>query len=615
MWWYIGCSGYGLNSSSLCRIQLKWALVGKYTNTEDDGHEKIEIVNPYTDVPENGLQITGKAKLDNTGFIHPDHDLSERTYDIMLMKLEHAASSIHAHTLMKINMDPAVPIKEDEGMNEITIIGMGNTDNGGELPKPDTLQQVHVNYLPFEECIDSEGYTLDYKYELLPHMICTQGTGTYSNRGQCYGDSGGPYIVLGSTPDEDVQVGVVSWAVNCASSVFPMVGSRTSASVGFLRDVTCAISVDPPDYLCATMIMAYNNNIQTRVDVQNGVSVSVRIYSDPYGHELSWKIIDQSDTSVVYANAPYGQIVGDHTFQTIKVPSGSDLRFEINDAADDGIFGHPDAILYELVLVDQGEELILVSGNGKFTTSRTENFHVPAQSEYQAVFASRYSSFEEASLDRTGGTNNPTVPMFIFLEFGDYHEDLSWKVTSLDGNTVASKGPNEYRYGTSITEQVNLESGTSYVFTISDRRGTDDLRAIKSYKISYQEQGGLYNSGASSTTVVCESEGSVNLVEDRSCEFTTAAAGGVGGGNIDIVIGTNTVSNTVSNTNVCKTGSRYCTEHSECCSGNCFGSRCTEDLSHTGTRIAVKATNKERNVDRMSSACGAGGSSRTGPCA
>ncbi|OEU09804.1 hypothetical protein FRACYDRAFT_194596, partial [Fragilariopsis cylindrus CCMP1102] len=46
----------------------------------------------------------------------------------------------------------------------------------------------------------------------------------------------GPYIVLGTTPEEDVQVGVVSWAVNCASSQFPMVGSRTSASVDFIRD-------------------------------------------------------------------------------------------------------------------------------------------------------------------------------------------------------------------------------------------------------------------------------------------------------------------------------------------------------------------------------------------
>jgi hypothetical protein len=195
-----------LNLNHSNSSNLKYALVGKYTNLMDDGHEKIEIMNPHTDLSgsEDGstsitstmIETSGKAKLDNSGFIHPDHDHIKRTYDIMLMKLSRPATNVSSDQLMKINLNPSIPIKEKEGANEITVIGMGNTDVRGLTPKPDTLQQVHLNYLPYEQCIDSEGYNLDYKFELLPHMICTQGTGIYGNRGQCYGDSGGKFCLV-----------------------------------------------------------------------------------------------------------------------------------------------------------------------------------------------------------------------------------------------------------------------------------------------------------------------------------------------------------------------------------------------------------------------------------
>jgi hypothetical protein len=399
----------------------------------------------------------------------------------------------------------------------------------------------------------------------------------------------GPYIVLGTTPEEDVQVGVVSWAVNCASSVFPMVGSRTSASVDFIRDVTCAVSVDPPEYLCGTTVVTNNSDTaQTRIDVQNGVSVSVRFYTDPYGHELSWKITDQFDTSTIYAEAPYGTIIGDHMFQTVKLPAGSDLRFEINDAADDGIFGDPDAVLYEIVLVDRGDELVLVEGNGQFTTSRDENFHVPLSSEYQSIFASRYS-FEEAALDRIG-SNSPTVPLFIYIKFDDYHEDASWKVTSADGATVfASKGPNEYRYGNEITEQVNLPSG-EYMFTIRDRRGTDELRAFKSYKISYQDRDSLYNSSGSKDKIIYEST-TMNFIGE-SASHTFVIESTIVSSQPEIVIEDSqsldiAAANGETRTCALLAHGKWCDSSEQCCSGICNLDRCKGNGDKTSNRSRV----------------------------
>ena len=394
-----------------------------------------------------------------------------------------------------------------------------------------------------------------------------------------------------------------------------MVGSRTSASVDFIRDVTCAVSVDPPEYLCGTTVVTTSNNnnntVQTRIDVQNGVSISIRIYSDPYGHELSWKITDQLDTSTIYAEAPYGTIIGDHMFQTVTLPAGSDLRFEINDAADDGIFGNPDAVLYELVLVDRGDELVLVEGNGQFTTSREENFHVPLSSEYQSIFASQYSSFKQGqALDRIG-SGGPTVPLFIYIKFDDYHEDASWKVTSADGVTVfASKGPNEYRYGNEITEQVNLPPG-EYMFTIKDRRGTDDLRAFQSYKISYQDRDSLYNSSGSKDKIIYEST-SLNFIGESESHTFVIEPIAISSSQPEIVIEDAQSLELVAadgglRTCALSADGRYCVSGETCCSGMCNGSRC-KSTDNTSSRYSGRNSNRTPRMGNGS----VGGSARLG---
>jgi len=590
-----------------CRgSNLMYADVGKYSILEDDGHEEIRILNPLEMMGSwstvGNLELSGAAIIDASGFIHPDHDLTLRTYDVMLMKLERSASS--DRPLMKVNSDSAVPVKQAGGMNEITVIGMGNVDISGTAPKPNELKQVHVNYLPYEECIDAEGYNLDYKFELLPHMICSQGAGMYSDRGQCYGDSGGPYIIMGNTPEEDVQVGVVSWAVNCASSVFPMVGSRTSESLRFIKEVTCAMSANPPTDLCRAEINSIQDiSIQTRLDVSNGVSVSVRVYSDPFGHELRWRITDKNDESKVYAEAPYGRIVGDHAFQQVMVPAGVDLKFRIDDAADDGIFGDANAVLYEIVLVDEGEggELVMLEGNGQFGSSREDTFSVPRENEYMAIFQSR-GSREDAATDRFASTG-PTVPTFIYIKFDDYHEDASWKVTSLDGLTIyASKNANDYRYGDEVKEQVDLASG-KYKFTISDRRGTDEYRAFQSYKLSYQNTQQRSGSGEISLYQ------SVGLFqgESQSHEFEIPSMGGSSGGGSAVVI--DNASFADAQTQLCKASKTYCTSADACCSGVCQGFRCQ---GTTSSSSSSGSSSNGRDKMRTSISGSSGGAARGG---
>lgn len=161
---------------------VKFAMVGKYyydMNNTSDLYERINVLNPYDmGATADFMERNKHAIVSNTGFVHPYHSYRERTYDVMLMKL---ASPSTKGSLIKVNFDPTVPSRRSG--NEISVIGMGRIDVDG--PKPDVLQQVFLDFVPYDDCIDMRSYNVDYKYEVMPDMICSSGNGIYGNRGQC----------------------------------------------------------------------------------------------------------------------------------------------------------------------------------------------------------------------------------------------------------------------------------------------------------------------------------------------------------------------------------------------------------------------------------------------
>ena len=71
----------------------------------------------------------------------------------------------------------------------------------------------------------------------------------------CLGDSGGPLIASDEGGDaagnQDVQVGIVSFGVGCNSPDFPGLYSRISDQIGWIDEVVCEMSDDPPkDFEC-----------------------------------------------------------------------------------------------------------------------------------------------------------------------------------------------------------------------------------------------------------------------------------------------------------------------------------------------------------------------------
>lgn len=165
------------------KTNIKYALVGKYSipGGFDDGHEKIEVLQEY---------------------VNPDFDYNKKTHDQMLLKLARPSSA----PFVNVNLQPNVPTQN----SRITVIGLGRIKESGG--KPNVLQQVTLDYEPNTECEKASNQQFTYKGEIHDDMVCVIGDNTeYEDEGHCYGDSGGPYLLLGNSPGEDVQIATVSW--------------------------------------------------------------------------------------------------------------------------------------------------------------------------------------------------------------------------------------------------------------------------------------------------------------------------------------------------------------------------------------------------------------------
>mmetsp|Transcript_18092 Transcript_18092/g.36442 ORF Transcript_18092/g.36442 Transcript_18092/m.36442 type:complete len:129 (-) Transcript_18092:104-490(-) len=88
-------------------------------------------------------------------------------------------------------------------------------------------------------------------------MLCAKSAG----RDACEGDSGGPLIVKGDSPEEDIQVGIVSWGSGCANN-FPGVYSRVAEAKRWIDNTICDISSAAP-FRCS-------NNITPRSSAATG---------------------------------------------------------------------------------------------------------------------------------------------------------------------------------------------------------------------------------------------------------------------------------------------------------------------------------------------------------
>jgi hypothetical protein len=158
-----------------------WARVGRYDRSDRlDGFDNLRIVG---EIP------------------HPLFVDDSFEFDFLLLRL----SGVSDNQVVTMNSNSAVPVLGQS----VQVAGFGNTDPppNNETGFPNILQEATVYVISNDECQMSEGPGFSYLRRIYPEMICAKDTGVDT----CQGDSGGPLLLLGALPQDDVQLGVVSW--------------------------------------------------------------------------------------------------------------------------------------------------------------------------------------------------------------------------------------------------------------------------------------------------------------------------------------------------------------------------------------------------------------------
>ena len=269
---------------------------------------------------------------------------------------------------------------------ELVVVGWGDTDpEPGEdsVNLSSILQAATVNYVANDVCEESKGYSsiqastsgieeyFEYDGTISGDMMCALGE---SSQDACQGDSGGGLFRLGDdfTGKEDVQMGIVSWGLQCGDSDFPGVckwffafaykrnsfsssqqlitsqsnnilhtelfpDSRVGEHFDWIREMVCELSDKPPPYLkCPTKPLPEGSQDSPFVDI------NVVIRFDDYRTETAWLLESIPDFRDIEFN-PFGTYKARNTVdennsisKTVSVQSGRWYMLTIMDEFADG---------------------------------------------------------------------------------------------------------------------------------------------------------------------------------------------------------------------------------------------------------------------------------------
>ncbi len=179
----------------------------------------------------------GEGLYVKTDVPHPSYDAMANDKDFMLVFLDGAVAE--NANVVRLNSDSSVPAVGQE----VTVMGWGDLIAADDISEiSDVLKSVNVKVISNEQCEASEGfvdgYYTSYDNQITENMLCAREY----QRDSCQGDSGGPLVIKGSDAGSDVQVGVVSWGVGCASVDFPGIYARISQVYEWVENEVCTYS-------------------------------------------------------------------------------------------------------------------------------------------------------------------------------------------------------------------------------------------------------------------------------------------------------------------------------------------------------------------------------------
>ena len=346
------CSG----GNGIATVQL-----GRYDPSNDQENDvETLVVDPYSSV------------------VHPFYDDITLEKDFWIIKLFGRATK---HTPIKLNAADHIPFFES---SKLSVTGWGATATGEGFNN--TLQEATVQYVSNDKCEKAKGTiddefdlnladTLDnekasYKGEIFRDMLCAKRD-MASGGDACWGDSGGPIFIKGTSATSDLQVGITSWGLACSDREFPGVYARVSNQFQWIRNTVCELGplYAPRYFKCETEPGVSSESIDKLTVTK---AIYLRIQFDDRPHEQGFVLSSSKDGEMLHYQ-PIGSLVSNETnssyFEHVFVLNANEAySFVVLDEGGDGFQknagANPGFQLYEGN--DENGELLVSIEAGKY---------------------------------------------------------------------------------------------------------------------------------------------------------------------------------------------------------------------------------------------------------
>ena len=448
---------------------------------------RTDMSMPYDKAIHERIEVAYEIK-------HPRWDAVTVDNDFMLLKL--VRGSMMNFTLVSLNTNSDIPkdnvvttpstttttttTVQQSAPPIMTIMGFGDTNADPNINEPSTvLLEVELEYIPSDICrsirgenIEDSGVIIDYSNRITTNMMCAMdkdGEENIVDKDSCTGDSGGPMIIKKSmvssststaeatstvaTPNLDLQVGIVSWGIGCASPIFPGVYSRISSQYNWIRDTVCLHSRTPPDSfgcdnVTSSKPITANDGDNNDNDDYGMPYITLEINLDEQPEEFSWTLYTTSSSGVVVgsqpqqqqqqqqqqpkstiiASVPPGFYTGysNYTFHhKLLVKENEFYHISLRDTTGDGMYGYVavyrgNALLSNLVMMER--------------TFHSSSSSTASSSSSSSSSVTTYNKVDHAIY--TG--SNPTHYFMLAIKFDKFPMDLSWTLESIPSITATA---------------------------------------------------------------------------------------------------------------------------------------------------------------------------------
>jgi secreted trypsin-like serine protease len=232
--WQVGLTRSSSPSLPFCGGMLvseEWVLTAAHCVTAPDF---FVVLGDWK--PRNPSDYVQKIRASEV-YRHPRYS-SSFSHDYALVKLERpAAFSACVGTV-------CMPTEDVAAGSTCWITGWGTLRSGGS--QPDTLQEVAVNIISNDDCVNKYGYTSS---QIDDSMVCAQGRNSNGEvTDACQGDSGGPLVC------ENGGIwsiyGATSWGRGCAGANYPGIWARVNYVTEWIESVKAGTYTTPKPVTC-----------------------------------------------------------------------------------------------------------------------------------------------------------------------------------------------------------------------------------------------------------------------------------------------------------------------------------------------------------------------------